>query len=219
MFRIGAIDADKKGMVGMFYAHGYFPQDLDAVERWYAAAGRPQDYFEMAETFKAAAQNDPTEAGKYYSKATAIYLKLLKDPSQPEARRAQLELGNFVIDGIYSAGSDAQGRAQNLEWARMIAQELLGQEEYGISIDYKIGREDLPPDKVMWLRFCKRAAAYNIDLAQHSYVEALSQGEAKDFSDYDYVAWARLDSEKQTGELALLKAFTRGMSGSATARL
>jgi len=34
MFRIGAIDADKKGMVGMFYAHGYFPQDLDAVERW-----------------------------------------------------------------------------------------------------------------------------------------------------------------------------------------
>jgi hypothetical protein len=26
MFRIGAVDADKKGMVGMFYAHGYFPK-------------------------------------------------------------------------------------------------------------------------------------------------------------------------------------------------
>jgi len=121
------------------YAHGYFPKDIDAVERWYTAAGRPQDYFEMAETLKAAAQDDPTNAGKYYPKATAIYLKLLKDPSQPQARLAQLELGNFVIDGIYSAGSDAKGRAQNLAWARMIAQELLGQKEFQSAVEYKIG--------------------------------------------------------------------------------
>ena len=52
------------------------------------------------------------------------------DSSQPQARLAQLELGNFVIDGIYSAGNDIKGRVQNLLWARMIAQELLGQKEY-----------------------------------------------------------------------------------------
>jgi TPR repeat protein len=212
MFRVGATDADRKAMVGMFYAEGYFPKDLDAVERWYTAAGRPQDYFEIAETYKAAAQNDKAIAPRYYARATTLYLALLKDIGHPEVRRAQLELGNLVVDGFYSAGDDANGRAQNLEWARMIAQELLGQEEYSVAVDYKIGQEDLSPDQAMWLRFCKRAAAYNIDIAQHYYVEALNQAEAKDFSGYDYVAWTRLASEKQTGELTLLKAFTQGMT-------
>lgn len=109
MFQIGAVDADRKQMVGMFYAQGYFPEDLDAVERWYTAAGLPASFFELGESFKAAGEADAFRPSKYYSKATAIYLQLLKDPSQPEARRAQLELGNFVIDGIYSAGDDAKG--------------------------------------------------------------------------------------------------------------
>ena len=56
MFQIGAVDEDKKAMVGMFYAHGYFPEDLDAVDRWYTAAGTPSSFFELAETYKAAAQ-------------------------------------------------------------------------------------------------------------------------------------------------------------------
>ena len=194
------------------YAHGYFPKDIGAVERWYTAAGRPQDYFEMAETFKAAAQDDPTNAGKYYPKATAIYLKLLKDPSQPQARLAQLELGNFVIDGIYSAGSDAKGRAQNLAWARMIAQELLGQKEFQSAVEYKIGNHGLPEDKAMWLRYCERAAAYNIDNAQHSYVDSINQGEVRDLTGFDAVAYTRLNSEKMFADKSLLQAMTSSMT-------
>ncbi len=213
MFRIGALDSDKKAMVGMFYAHGYFPKDLDAVERWYTTAGRPQDYFEMAETFKAAAQDDPTAAGKYYPKATAIYLhSLLIDPSQPQARLAQLELGNFVIDGIYSAGNDPTGRAQNLVWARMIAQELLGQKEYQSAVEYAIGNHGLPKDKTMWLRYCERAVAYNIDNAQHFYVEGINNGDVRDFTGYDAVAYTRLNSQKSFGERDTLKAMTSSMT-------
>jgi TPR repeat protein len=212
MFKIGATDVDKKGMVGMFYAQGYFPKNLEAVERWYTSAGRPLDYFEIGEAYKAAAQQDESVAPRYHAKATMFYLGLLKDTGQPEARMAQLELGNFVIDGIYSAGGDEKGRALNLAWARMIAQELLGQKEYQIAVEYKIGEEDLPPDEKMWLRYCRRAAAYNIDLAQQHYVEAISEGKAPDLSGYDYVAWTRLAAQKQTGEIPILKSFTSGMS-------
>jgi TPR repeat protein len=212
MFQMGAIDADEKGMVGMFYAHGYFPPNLDAVERWHSTAGRPLDFFEIGEAYKAAAQRDQTVAPRYYAKATAFYLGLLKAPEYPEARMAQLELGNFVIDGIYSAGNDAKGRARNLELARMIAQELLGQKESQIAVEYKIGQEDLPPDQAMSLRYCERAAAYDIDGAQHSYVEMLNERQAHDFTGYDAVAWTRLSSQKMSADGGLLKAMTTGMS-------
>jgi hypothetical protein len=213
MFEIGAIDADRKGIVGMFYAHGYFPTNLEAVERWYTAAGRPLDKFELAEAFKAAAEADRSIASRYYAKATALYLALLKDPLKQEVRPAQLELGNFVIDGIYSAGDDPKGRSQNLEWARLIAQELLGQKEYQIAVEYKIGQEDLPADEKMWLRYCKRAAAYNIDMAEHFYVEALNDAWARDFTGYDAIAWSRLSGR----DSALLKGMTAGMSQKQTA--
>jgi TPR repeat protein len=206
MFRIGAVHADKKAMVGMFYAHGYFPTNLDAVERWYTAAGRPHDLFELGEAYKAAAQADKAMSATYYAKAVKNYIYLLK-LRQGEERRAQFELGNFVIDGIYSAGDDPKSRSQNLQWARLIAQELLGQKEYQIAVEYKIGQDDLPPDEKMWLHYCKRAAAYNIDLAQHFYVEALNDVRARDFSGYDAFAWARL-----SGERHLLQAMTSGMT-------
>lgn len=212
MFEIGAVSAEEKAMVGMFHAEGYFPKDLNAVERWYTAAGRPQDLFELAECFKAAADSDKTSAARYYPKAMAIYLSLLKETGHPEVRRAQLELGNLVLDGNYSAGDDAKGRAQNLEWARITAQEALGQKDYSIAVDYSIGQEDLPPDPRMWLRYCKRAVAYNIDLAQHFYVEALNQGRARDFTGYDAIAWTRLSSQKMYADLGLLKAMTNGLS-------
>jgi len=212
MFEIGAVDADDKGMVGMFYAHGYFPKNLDAVERWYTAAGRPDDYYELAEAFKAAGEADETAASEYYPKATAIYLRLLKEPSQPQARLAELELGNFVIDSIYSAGNNASGRAQNLAWARMIAQELLGQKEFQSAVEYAIGNHGLPKDKAMWLRYCKRAVAYNIDSAQHSYVDSINQGEVRDFTGYDAVAYTRLSSQKMFADKPLLQAMTSSMT-------
>lgn len=202
MFKIGATDADKKAMVGMFYAHEYFPRNLEAVERWYAAAGRPADFFELAEAFKAAGQDDKSSAPRYYAKATTIYLALLKDTGQPEVRRAELELGNFVIDGIYSVGDDAKGRAQNLAWARMIAQELLGQKEYQSAVEYAIGNHGLLKDKTMWLRYCRRAVAYDVDIAQHFYVEAIDNGEVRDATGYDAVAYTQLASRKSLGEIS-----------------
>jgi TPR repeat protein len=207
MFQIGAIDPNRKSMVGMFYARGYFQTDLEAVDRWYTAAGRPHDLFELGEAYKAAAQADKTNSATYYAKAVKNYINLL-NLRHGEERGAQLELGNFVIDGIYSAGDDSKGRIQNLEWARMIAQELLGQKEYQIAVEYQIGEEDLPPDQKMWLRYCKRASAYDIDLAQHFYVEALNDARAQDFSGYDAIAWSRLSGRDNT----LLKAMTAGMS-------
>jgi TPR repeat protein len=141
-------------------------------------------------------------------------LELLKDPTQ---RLPQLELGNFVIDGIYSAGNDSTGRAQNLAWARMIAQELLGQKELQSAVEYKIGNHGLPVDTEMWLRYCKRAVAYNIDNAQHAYVEAINQGEVRDFSGYDAIAFTRLNSQKMFADKPLLKAMTLSMSAQQTA--
>lgn len=212
MFRIGAVDADRKAMVGMFYAEEYFPKNLDAVERWYTMAGTPAALFELAETFKAAGEADKSLAAQHYQLATSIYLRLLKDPTQPQARRAQLELGNFVIDGIYSAGEDAKGRAQNLAWMRMIAQELLGQKEYQSAVEYKIGNDNLPADSAMWLRYCKRAVAYNIDNAQHFYVEALNEGVAHDFTGYDADAWTQLNSLKMFADKPLLQAMTSSVT-------
>jgi TPR repeat protein len=203
-FEKGAIVPERAAIVGYLYAQGqYFPKVLKAADHWYTLAGRPGDLFELAELYKSASENQ---------KATAIYLKLLGMTGHPEVRRAQLELGNFVLDGIYSAGDSPTGRAQNLEWARMIAQELLGQQEYDIAVDYSIGREDLSVDKSMWLHFCKRAAAYNIDLAQHYYAEGMMNGEVRDLSGYDYIVWTRLASQKQTGEGIMLRAITKGMS-------
>ncbi len=109
-------------------------------------------------------------------------------------------------------GDDAAGRALNLGWARVITQESLGQEEYKIAVDYAIGREDLPKDEQMWLRFCKRAATYNIDLAQKFYAQAIMKDEAPNKSGYDDVVWTRLGSDKQYGLRTTLKAMESGMN-------
>ena len=123
-----------------------------------------------------------------------------------------MELGNLVLDGKYSAGDDPTGRALNLEWARIITQELLGQEEYKIAVDYNIGRQDLPTNQKMWLRYCKRAAAYNVDLAQSFYAQAIMQNEAPNHTGYDDVAWVRLGSDKQYGLRTMLQSMESGMT-------
>jgi TPR repeat protein len=205
-FEIGATTPDEKAFVAhLFTYEGCFAKDLDAAAHWFTAAGRPGDLFELAQAYRMASPQQ-TE------RATAIYVALLKETGHPEVRRAQMELGNFVLDGKYSAGDDAAGRALNLEWARIITQELLGQEEYKIAVDYDIGREDLPEDKKMWLRFCQRAAAYNIDLAQSFYAQAVAENNALNKSGYDDVAWTRLASEKQYGLRVQLKSMESGMN-------
>ena len=205
-FEAGATTPDERAFVAHLFTYdGCFVKDLDAAARWYTAAGRPSDFFELAQAYRMAS---PPQT----EKAAAVYVALLKETGHPEVRRAQMELGNFVLDGKYTAGDDAAGRALNLEWARVITQELLGQEEYKVAVDYDIGREDLPEDKKMWLRFCKRAAAYNIDLAQSFYAKAIMENDALNQSGYDDVAWTRLASEKQYGLRVQLKFMESGMS-------
>lgn len=205
-FHIGATTVDEKNIVAALYRNGaYFTKNLDTAAIWYTSAGRPEDFFELAEGYRLAT---PPQT----EKATAIYLDLLKQTGHPEVRRAQIELGNFVLDGKYSAGDNAHGRALNLEWARITTQYLLGQQEYDIAVDYNVGQEDIPVDKSLWLRFCKRAAAYNIDLAQQFYAQGMMDGSVPNKSGYDDVAWIRLASEKLTGNLVVLKAMESNMS-------
>ena len=216
-------DIDAAYELGLAYLQGYGVQeDLAEAERWFqivatdpglksaidldAEARLPPLYvFELAETYR---KDTPPQT----ERAAKMYLYLLRQTGHPEVRRAQMELGNFVLDGKYTAGNDARGRAVNLEWARIITQELLGQEEYKIAVDYGIGREDLPKNSAMWLRFCKRAAAYNVDLAQKFLGQAIAEGAAPNQSGYDDVTWTRLASDKQTDESAVFKAMESGMT-------
>jgi TPR repeat protein len=188
-FRIVATDPGLESLI-----------DFDAESRL-----PPLYLFELAETYR---KQTPQQA----ERATKIYLYLLKQTGHPEVRRTQMELGNFVLDGKYTAGDDAKGRAQNLEWARIITQELLGNEENKIALDYGIGRDDVPKDPAMWLRFCKRAAAYNVDLAQQHLAQAIMDGNVPNQSGYDDVAWTRLASDKRTDENSQLKAMESHMT-------
>jgi len=212
-FEIGADTPYERAQVAMMYANGNpFQKDLEAAERWFRSTSESVYLLEAGLDYKAAAEADTSQSSKYYSKATAIFLELLKKPGDPNLRRAQLELGNFVIDGIYSAGQDAKGRRQNMVWARMIAQELVGQKLYQIAVAYELGQDGLTKDKKMWLRYVKRAAAYNIDNAQHFYTEAMNSGEAPDPSSYDYLAWTRIENDSNNRNIQLLNALTRGMT-------
>ena len=209
--------------LGLAYLQGYgVGRDLALAEHWFlmvandptlksridldAEARLPPLYlFELAETYR---KGMPPET----ERATRIYVYLLQQTGHPEVRRAQMELGNFVLDGKFTGGNDAKGKALNLEWARDIAQELLGQEEYRIALDFQLGREDLPKDSAMWFRFCIRAAAYNIDFAQHFLAQALVNGTGQHQSSYDGLAWTRLASDKQTDEIRQLKAMESQMT-------
>ena len=123
-----------------------------------------------------------------------------------------MELGNLVIDGRYSAGEDAAGHALNLEWARIISQELLGQVEYTIAVAYNAKVDGVPEDQDMWLRFCKRAAAYNIDLAQRFYAEDIFAGKVPNTSAFEGYAWVRLASDKQASDKATVKQLEQRMT-------
>jgi TonB family protein len=205
-FEIGATKPEQKAFVAEFYQNGeYFPKDLDAAARWFTAAGRPGDLFALAENDR---KSDPPQIAN----AVALYRALLSQTGHPEVRRAQMELGNLVLDGRYSAGDDAAGHRLNLEWARVITQELLGQEEYKIAVDYDVDREGLPKDHAMWLLFCERAARYNIDLAQQNYGHAVLDHEIPGASPFEGYAWIRLASDKQYANKVTVQQLERQMT-------
>jgi TPR repeat protein len=205
-FELGATKPEQKGLVAEMYQKGeYFTPDLETAARWFIAAGRPGDLFELAQSYRT---SDPPQIHK----AATLYRSLLSQTGHPEVRRAQMELGNLVLDGKYSAGDDVAGHALNMEWARVITQELLGQEEYSIAVDYTVGREDLPKNHDMWQLFCKRAARYNIDLAQEFYGRAILNHEIQNGNPFEGYAWIRLASDKQYGNKVTVQQLEKQMT-------
>ena len=90
-FEIGATRPEQKAFVAEFYQNGeYFSKDLGAAARWFTAAGRPGDLFELAE-------NDRKSNPPQVAAAAALYRALLSQTGHPEVRRAQMELGNLVL--------------------------------------------------------------------------------------------------------------------------
>lgn len=190
-FKIGATRPQDKAVLAALYESGdFFPRNLDTAAYWYTAAGRPEDLFGLARSYRSSTPPQTT-------KAIALYRSLLKMEGHVQVRQAQMELGNLVLDGQYSAGDDAASHALNLEWARIITQELLGQQEYTIAVAYDAQVEGVPKDKAMWLRFCRRAAAYNIDLGQEFYGKAILQREISGLSPLEGYAWIRLSTDKR----------------------
>jgi TonB family protein len=205
-FEIGAIKPGDKELVANFYLeHGWFTYSPEKAVGWLLAAGRSGDLFEAAQTYRKF--NPPQE-----TKAAGMYRALLEHPESAEFRRAQMELGNLVLDGKYSAGDDAASHALNLEWARIITQELLGQQEYTIAVAYAAAVDGVPKDDAMWLRFCKHAAAYNMDLAQRFYGQAILDHEIKNVTPLEGYAWVRLASDKQYSNKVKVQQLEQQMS-------
>ena len=205
-FAIGATSPERKAYLAEFYRDGEFlPKDEEKAAKWFHLAGRPGDLFQLVQLYEHSAAPRAAEAA-------AVCRELLTMTGAPEVRRAQMELGNFVLDGVYSAGDDAASHALNLEWARIIAQELLGQQEYNIAVAYDANVDGMPQDKAMWLRFVRRAAAYNVDLAQSFYGQAILKREIPDASLFEGYAWVRLSSDKQHG----LRSTVRTLEGQMT---
>lgn len=203
---IGAIRPQEKAVLGELYEDGdYLHQDAAKAAYWLTAAGRPGDLFELAEMYRKA---QPSQVGR----AAPIYRSLLSQDGHPEVRRAKLELGTFVLDGTYSAGDDSAGQALNLEWAKSIAQELLGQSDYNIAVDYSVGREGVPKSEAMWARYCARAAAYNIDLAQEFFAKAILKSEISGTTPLEGYAWMRLASDKRYADRPIVQALEAQMT-------
>jgi TPR repeat protein len=87
-FRIGATTADEKAIVARLYCNGdYFNRNLDTATEWYKSAGRPSDFFELAQGYR-------TSIPPMTGNAAALYVEISK-ATDPVARLAKLELGNL----------------------------------------------------------------------------------------------------------------------------
>jgi hypothetical protein len=123
-FLIGARTPYEKDWVGNQHRSGhYFAKSLERFDYWYRAAADHFSLHELALVYRMGVFGKPDPA-----KAVALDLELLKG-SDGYVRLAEFELGNMTIDGQYSSGDPRR----DLRWAREIAQELIGQEEYKLA--------------------------------------------------------------------------------------
>ena len=181
-FLIGAQSPYEKHWVGDQYRWGrYFAKSLERTDSWYRAAGDHFSLHELALIYRMGTLGKPEAA-----KAVALDLELLRG-GDGYARLAEFELGNMVIDGQYSSSD----RRQDLRWAREIAQELIGQEEYKLAWASGSGM-DLAGTPEVERAVVRSAASFDVDLAQtrmSAEFPAMSLGE--------HYAWVRLAGRNQ----------------------
>ena len=183
-FQIGAQSAYEKQWVGDQYRSGrYFSRSLEKVDYWYRAAGDHYSLHELALIYRMGTLAPPNA-----EKAVALDLELLKG-GDGYVRLAEFELGNMVIDAQYTSGD----RRQDLIWARAIAQELIGQEEYKLAWTTNGSAMDLPGTPEVERAVVRSAASFNVDLAQLNLVENLPMQAP------EHYAWVRLAGRNQQG--------------------
>lgn len=190
-YEIGATTPTQKMHVGSQYQSGqYFRRDLQAAAHWYESAGDAASLFDLARMYQLG-QTGPVDL----SKAIDIYLRILRDPTKAYFGRTEMELGNLVLDGKYTSHSPSQ----DLRWSRIIAQELIGQEQYKLAFAYGSAM-DLPGTPEVEALVTRTAASYNVDLAQEYLAETFLKTRDVSSSLEQGYAWLKLASQKRAAD-------------------
>jgi len=176
-FRIGATTPYEKRWVGERFRDGqYVPADVRKVDYWFRAAGDHDSLLQLARIYRSATFTTPDPG-----KSASLCLELLKG-GDGYVRLAEFELGNMVLDDQYASGDPKQ----DLLWAREVAQELIGQEEYKLAWANGLAM-DLPGSPEVERAVVRSAAAFNVDLAQTRIAD-----EFPDVSPAEREAWLQI---------------------------
>ncbi len=106
-----------------------------------------------------------------------------------------MELGNLVLDGKYTSPNPSQ----DLVWSRLIAQELIGQEQY--KLGFASGSAmDLPGTPEVAALVTRTAASYDVDLAQGHIAESFLKKSDEDSNRAQGYAWLKLASQKRSAD-------------------
>jgi TPR repeat protein len=190
-YEIGATTPAQKLRVANQYRSGqYFHKDLQAAVHWYESAADSAALFELARMYQLG-QLRPDNLPK----AIDNYLRILKDPTGAYFGRAEMELGNLVLDGKYTSHDPSL----DLRWSRIIAQELIGQEQYKLAFASGSAM-DLPGTPEVGALVIRTAASYNVDLAQGQMAEADLKDKDSTATVARGYAWLKLASKKREAD-------------------
>jgi TPR repeat protein len=190
-YEIGATTPVQKQQVASQYQSGqYFHKDLQSAVRWYESAGDSAALFELARMYQLG-----QEVPENLPKAIDLYLRILRDPTKAYFGRAEMELGNLVLDEKYTSHDPSL----DLRWSRIIAQELIGQEQYKLAFAYGSAM-DLPGTPEVNSLVIRTAAGYNVDLAQGQMAETDLKDKDSNISVARGYAWLKLASQKREAD-------------------
>jgi TPR repeat protein len=202
-YEIGAQTPRQKMLVANQYRSGqYFHKDLQEALHWYESAGDSASFFEEARMYQVG-QLGPDGLPK----AIDLYLRILNDPTKAYFSRAEMELGNLVLDGKYTSHNPSQ----DLLWSRIIAQELIGQEQYKLAFANGSAM-DMPGTPEVEALVTRTAASYNVDLAQGYLADANLKGKDANVNFAQGYAWLKLASQKQSRYQTLLASLVSQLS-------